>query len=43
MLWFVDGSGGESHLRMLSRNWSPESMDKAPSSALMKLDDKLLI
>jgi hypothetical protein len=23
MLWFVDGSGGESHLRRSSRDWLP--------------------
>ena len=41
MLWFVEGSGGESHLWMLSRNWFPKRMGKAPLSALMRLvDDK---
>ena len=28
MLWFVDGSGGESQLKTLSRNSSPKIMCK---------------
>ena len=36
MLWFVDGSGGESHLWTLSRNWFSEVMhnNEAPQSVL---------
>ena len=41
MLWFVEGSGGESHLCALSRSWLPERMGKTPWSVLMRLNDKL--
>ena len=31
MLWFVDGSGGESHLRRFSRSWFSKMMREAQS------------
>ena len=40
MLWFVEGSGGESHLRMLFLNWLPEGMGEARCPALMSLDNE---
>ena len=40
MLWLVDGSGGESHLRMFSRNWFSEEMCEAVvQSGMMRLGD----
>ena len=38
MLWFVEGSGGESHLWVLSRSWLPEERCKAAQSAQIRLD-----
>ena len=40
MLWFVEGSGGESHLWTLSRSCFSGRMRKTPWSALTRLDDK---
>jgi hypothetical protein len=39
MLWLVDGSGGESHLWMFSRNWFSEMMRETQQSVLMRLGD----
>ena len=36
MLWFVDGSGGESHLWRLSHNWFPERTHETPRSELTR-------
>jgi hypothetical protein len=39
MLWFVDGSGGESHLWTQSRSWFSEMMDKARWPMSTRLGD----
>ena len=45
MVWFVDGSGGDSHLCISFRNWLPKEMCKALQSALMRLkyDERLIL
>jgi len=39
MLWLVDGSGGDSHLWTLSRNWFSEMMHKTPQPFSTRLGD----
>ena len=39
MLWFVEGSGGESHLRRSCRNWLPVRMLESADPVLLLIDD----